>query len=43
MTPVRRIVRVDLKFPEVPVVSDLAKDFIRKVGKGEGGGMQGDM
>lgn len=27
----RRIVRVDLKFPEKPVVSEGAKDFIRKV------------
>ena len=27
----RRIVRVDLKFPEQPVVSEDAKDFIRKV------------
>lgn len=32
----RRIVRVDLKFPEKPAVSDGAKDFIRKV-RGFGG------
>eukprot|EP00877_Chromochloris_zofingiensis_P008176 jgi/Chrzof1/3611/Cz13g02090.t1 len=29
----RRIVRVDLRFPEKPIVSDEAKDFIRKVGQ----------
>lgn len=28
----RRIVRVDLKFPDKPAVSDGAKDFISKVG-----------
>lgn len=30
--PGHRIVRVDLKFPTQPEVSEAAKDFIRKVG-----------
>jgi hypothetical protein len=33
----RRIVRVDLKFPEKPAVSDGAKDFISKVGRSAAG------
>jgi hypothetical protein len=32
MQTYRRIVRVDLKFPDKPAVSDGAKDFISKVG-----------
>ena len=36
----RRIVRVDLQFPAQPKLSDLAQDFIRKVG-GAGGLRQG--
>lgn len=31
MQTYRRIVRVDLKFPEKPAVSEGAKDFVRKV------------
>jgi hypothetical protein len=30
----KRILRVDLKFPVTPAVSDDAKDLVRKVGEG---------